>query len=110
VLTLSVPQGATDTTGTRAPRHGVALYDVRADPHLTRDLAADEPELTAELRAQLVAWLATAEPGSFVGSGLVSDDVATQLELLGYTAGAKRAAAEAWIDPDCGCPRCRSFR
>ena len=34
------------------------LYDVAADPHLTRDLADERPDLAAKLSADLDAWLA----------------------------------------------------
>ncbi|MBO2465430.1 sulfatase family protein [Actinomadura violacea] len=32
------------------------LFDVTADPHLTRDLLDDEPELTARMRSHLAEW------------------------------------------------------
>jgi arylsulfatase A-like enzyme/Flp pilus assembly protein TadD len=44
----------------RAPRP--ELYDLRADPHETRDLAAREPARAAELDAALQAHLARARP------------------------------------------------
>ncbi len=33
-----------------------SLFDVTADPHLTRDLLADEPDLAAQMRAHLAEW------------------------------------------------------
>ncbi|HYF00223.1 MAG TPA: arylsulfatase, partial [Planctomycetota bacterium] len=35
-----------------------ALYDVKADPHQDRDVAADHPEVVARMRAHLDAWWA----------------------------------------------------
>ncbi len=109
-LTLEVPLSAVDRTGTRPPRHGVRLYDLASDPHLTSDRSEAERRLAAELRGLLIEWLVAASPGSFVGEGLAAQDVAAQLELLGYTAGGDAAPIESWFDTACRCARCRSFR
>ncbi len=42
--------------------HGKELYDIKADPGQTRDVAADHPKVVQELQAALEAWWAEVSP------------------------------------------------
>lgn len=42
--------------------NGEELYDIEADPGQTRDIAAQYPEVKAELRAAYEAWWADLQP------------------------------------------------
>jgi arylsulfatase A-like enzyme/thioredoxin-like negative regulator of GroEL len=64
----------------RAPRP--ELYDVRADPRETHDLAAQEPGQVAALDAELEARLRGARPVQ--PSRTLSQDESAQLAALGY--------------------------
>jgi len=97
----------------RAELHAVGLYHVPSDEACRNDRSAEEPELTARLRAELVAWLVAAERRSWDEAARGDADVVQrQLAELGYVGGeeAGDAPAAAWIDPDCACANCAAFR
>ena len=96
----------------RAPRP--ELYDLAADPAEERNLAEASDERSAEMAAQLDAWVAaTAEPSAEAASRRVLDsDEEARLRSLGYLGGA--AAREgsrggARIDPKDGLAEARSL-
>ena len=57
------------------------LYDLRADPGETNDVAADMPELAAEMRARLEALGANVDDST---RNPVTGDAARRLRALGY--------------------------
>jgi len=65
---------------------GEALYDLRADPLETRNVAADHPEEVVRHRALLDAYRATAREADAAAPGEQTMDPATRdrLEALGY--------------------------
>ncbi len=64
------------------------LYDLAADPHETKNLAAKQPEEVARLRASIDAWVKTrrAAPADDSAPPVVTPAEAEQLRSLGYTA------------------------
>jgi arylsulfatase A-like enzyme len=63
-------------------KSSVALYDLSSDPGELTDLAPTQPDLTAALRAELVAWTKSAHP---LPSGRISSArVKAELAALGY--------------------------
>ena len=48
-------RGIASRHGYRVERTGLALFDVRADPTETRDVAAAHPEIVARLQARVAA-------------------------------------------------------
>jgi arylsulfatase A-like enzyme len=76
----------------------VALYDLSADPGELTDLAPAQPDLTAALRAQLVAWTQSAHP---LPSGRISSArVKAELAALGYLEANEPAEGEAPDEAD----------
>ncbi|MBU0617226.1 MAG: tetratricopeptide repeat protein, partial [Planctomycetes bacterium] len=71
------------------------LYDVRADPGETEDLAAGEPGRTAAMRAQLRKLIADSPEPVAADDALVHPDQTTldRLQSLGYVGGDSVAAA-----------------
>ncbi len=73
-----------------------ALYDLEADPGQTRDLAAERPDLAAQLRRALLAWYEenervarrlereSLEAGQDAGVPAPSEEEAARLRALGY--------------------------
>ncbi len=90
-------------------RHHVELFDLTHDPACERDLAREELERAKDLRLNLCAWIAAAQPKDWGASDLASPEMAQHLAQLGYTAqsGATRLGT---IDPDCNCVECAPFR
>jgi arylsulfatase A-like enzyme len=76
-----------DGAGAVAPRAAEELYDLRADPAETRNLAAEQPERLAALRAALERRLAAAPPPRARArtAPKVDAETARQLRALGYT-------------------------
>lgn len=63
----------------------VELYDVRADPLETRDLAAERPAAVAALRSELAAFEAAVRPlYGTDGGGAASPEALERLRALGY--------------------------
>jgi arylsulfatase A-like enzyme len=68
------------------------LYDVATDPHETHNLAADRPELLADLQRRVRAWLADQHErgarhvrgGSAEPNAPLDPVVESQLRALGY--------------------------
>ena len=68
-----------------ADRGPAELYDLSADPGETRNLAAERPELAAELGARLEAWSGGWRPAPSVEGEPVLDEATRQaLRSLGY--------------------------
>ncbi|WP_419192198.1 sulfatase [Engelhardtia mirabilis] len=65
------------------PNGSCSLYDWRADPGLTHDLAPKEPELVAEYLAKLEAYRASARPFERAARDL-TEAQQDQLRALGY--------------------------
>ena len=93
-----------------APRqpHELELYNVREDPECKTNLVDEDPKRTAQMRAALVKWLASAPTQSMGRSKNMTKDQAAQLKSLGYTGG--ESEEEALIDPECACDYCAPFR
>ena len=92
--------------------HRAELIDWENDGTASHDLSAEHPELTRELRAALVAWLAEGVRGRWEESPRGdAEDIARQLAELGYT-GTDEAVerAKPWIDVNCACPNCKAAR
>jgi arylsulfatase A-like enzyme len=53
--------GRTKRTGNDQPLASVLLYDVSKDPNETTDLAPQQPERVARMKAELAAWKASVE-------------------------------------------------
>lgn len=66
------------------PRGSSSLYDWRADPGLTRDLAAERPELVEAYLAALEEYRAAARPFERTARDLTAEQE-EQLRNLGYT-------------------------
>ncbi len=62
------------------------LYDLQADPGETSDASAAQPDVAAELRAELDAWLErmTRALQSIPQRGAVAGEMAAKLKALGY--------------------------
>lgn len=65
------------------------LYDLRADPEQTRDLAAEQPELAAALERRMLDWYAESEArraglGPVEREKILSDEERERLRALGY--------------------------
>ena len=93
----------------QAERHRVQLFDRLADPDGEHDLHAELPEVTRELRQELVDWMFAAPETNYSEvTGGNQAEVARQLAQLGY-ANTGTQAADTWISPDCDCEWCRRF-
>ena len=66
------------------PKGKVELYDWRADPGLTRNLADERPEVVAEYLALVDEYRASAEPVGSQKRAMTAEEEA-QMESLGYT-------------------------
>lgn len=93
----------------QADRHQVQLFDRVDDPDGETDLHAELPEVTRELRQDLVDWLFAASDLNYSEvTGGNQAEVARQLAQLGY-ANSGTQAMKTWIAPDCDCDWCRRF-
>ena len=63
---------------------GLALYDLKADPDETRDVAAGERRAFGRLRRLLAAWLAAVEPGGGGDAVREAEEAERRLRSLGY--------------------------
>jgi len=70
------------------------LYDLRADPHETRNLAAQQPQRLAQMRALVPPW------GGAVERSAEDADARARLRGLGYVAGAPAPAGRAYSEDD----------
>jgi arylsulfatase A-like enzyme len=59
-LHTNAVSGRSKTAASVSPIASVLLYDVSKDPNETTDLAAQQPERVAEMKAELAAWKASA--------------------------------------------------
>lgn len=66
------------------PKGSVELYDVKADPALTHNLADERPEVVAEYLAIVEAYRAAARPVGSEKRAMTAEEEA-QMESLGYT-------------------------
>lgn len=66
------------------PKGKVELYDWRADPGLTQNLADERPEVVAEYLALVDAYRASADPVGSQKRAMTAEEEA-QMESLGYT-------------------------
>ena len=90
--------------------HRPFLYDHERDPSHTEDVSADHPEVTRRLRAALVDWLASARSLELTEEPAGnSAQRAADLQQLGYATGEAPTSSE-WIDPECDCDSCESYR
>jgi arylsulfatase A-like enzyme len=62
------------------------LYDLALDPHETRDLAAERPQVAAELQARLRAWHAARAPQAPPAAPASDPRLEADLRSLGYAA------------------------
>ena len=90
--------------------HRVELFNVQKDEACTAPLEEEFPEVTAKLRRLLVRWLAQRVQNDWESTATVANgDRERHLAELGYVSVEGGAGMEAWIDPDCDCPRCQAF-
>jgi arylsulfatase A-like enzyme len=73
---------------------GIELYDVTADPGETRNLATEEPERTAALRAELEDHFASAVGATSTRSVQIDALQIQRLRALGYVIGAPKPGGE----------------
>ncbi len=93
----------------QADRHRVQIFDRVSDPDGEHDLHAELPEVTRELRQELVDWMFAAPETNYSEvTGGNQAEVARQLAQLGY-ANTGTQAADTWISPDCDCEWCQRF-
>jgi len=92
--------------------HKAELFDVSQDGTGERDLSAENPEMTRELRAALVGWLGEGTRGRWVEAARGdAEAIARQLAELGYTGSEEAAEEEApWFDASCTCAQCDAAR
>ena len=65
-------------------RHGVAVYDLDADPHERRDVAAQRAALAGYARQELGATRRAAATGAGGEAPLIDPETAARLRALGY--------------------------
>ena len=67
-----------------ADRGPVELYDLGADPGETRNLAAERPDLVAELRQRLEAFAGEWTPAATTEEPILDEETREALRALGY--------------------------
>ena len=60
------------------------LYDLRADPGETQDVAGEHPEVVKRMRAEIDFMIAREPAAGGRAEGSLSDDEREQLKALGY--------------------------
>jgi arylsulfatase A-like enzyme len=109
-LILHLRRHMTMHAGERVPArvHSVELYDLRADPGCTNDLAGKERVRAKELRRILIAWLDATEARNWDLAERLDSETRAQLAMLGYTQDAASEEERTWFEPD-GCEECAAF-
>ncbi len=98
------------TNHVRITEHTVSLFDTESDPDCQTDVSAEHHDLAVELRAELIAWLATSRIAEFLTNDRMTDAATLKaLASLGYAAGSALPEDNPWIDPDCDCETCSRF-
>ena len=90
-----------------APRHLTELFNLAADPNCLRDVAAQEPERTREMRELLISWLRDADDRGWSAGASQDADLLREIAQLGY-ATSIRSETELWPD-ECDCRYCRDY-
>ena len=87
--------------------HAVELYDRRIPADQRMNLAAEQPEVARRMRAMLLDWLTEAPADTFAAEAVENDELAAQLEALGYTGSSDVPYGDFWQPDDC--ERCREY-
>ena len=64
----------------------VALYDVASDPHETRDVSLDHPDVVRDLELAIKRWLSSLQPCSASARGPTPAQIQAMRDL-GYVEG-----------------------
>lgn len=80
--------------------HQVELFDLRTDLGCAREVSADEPALVDDLRAELITWLAGADPHGLSSRRTSSAAEVEALKGLGYTTNVESVEARPWYVPE----------
>ncbi len=86
-------------SGRTYQRHQIELFDIVADRVCAHDLAAEQPQAAAGLRALLIEWMQSAQP---LAQADTIDEPALleQLAQLGYIAS-ETGDGPLWVEDDC---------
>lgn len=90
--------------------HEVELYDLATDPTCVAEVSAENPDVTRELRARLVAWLEDAVPKGFARHVDISAEDLAALAALGYAGDMPDVGERRWMDAECQCVYCEQWR
>lgn len=88
------------TLATPRKKHQVELFHLASDMGCEKDLSNSDPDRTAAMKAELIAWLGGASRESLSGKRSMSPEELAALASLGYFTAAEATEDEGWYQSE----------
>ncbi len=100
-LVLNLASRQTETVLEQREHHELELYDLRLDPHCSRNLVTEQRELASRMRHQLIRWLLEVPDRGWAEQRQDDEAFLESLMQLGYVEPSEDVSADLWQADQC---------